>query len=552
MNVLFKQEPERNPETRRLAAPRYGTIRTLTASTESISTKSPSDLQQLSDRRKASRWQTDAWDYSEVIGEVHFASAMVGNILSRVRLFPGWITDEDLAPADIQDVDEVSDSLKADARRLLRHLGNSSGGISGLLRDAGMNLFVTGECYLVNTPKKGTFGQKQWEIRSVDELIIEGARDVYLKNSRTTRKEGYQKLDVNSIGRIWSSYPRYSDEADSSLRPLTELMNELLMTNKAVRVMLKSAMNGGILYLPDELSKAGETYDEPDDDDDLSISDEPVYDDDDDIAESLMQAMTAPIADENAASSIVPMVLRGPADSADKIKYITLTRDLPVKLQERADKVLARIISGLDVPSDIVTGVGGLKYSNASVIEDSFYKSHLEPLALLIVDSLTSIYLRPHLRAMGYSDDEVSMVTLWFDPSAIASKPSLAEAANEGYDRHLISSQSWRRTMGFSHSDRPSETELAQRLALERGLLSEQVTEAVLRRLLPGVMEELRQNSMTPAGAQLEGLLNPEPQSEDSLIEEPNNMDSTIQLGAPDRNSENRVNQQAPSQLLEP
>lgn len=509
MSLFFRQEPERNKHDK-LVAPKYATFRALTASTESINTSSKDDVTELAKRRSASTWQTKAWDYSEVIGEVHYASAMIGNVLSRIRLYPGFITDEDLSPADIQDVKDISDDLKADARRVLRNLSNGSGGMSGFLRDAGTNFFITGECYLVNNQKRS--GDRQWEIRSVDEVVVSGSSEVSIKNSRHAQTSEYTKLkSANQIGRMWVSYPRYSDEADSSLRPLVELFDELLMWHKAVRIALKSAMNGGILFLPDELDKAAETFDDGDDDADINpdAMSEVLDDDDDAISEALLEAISAPIRDEHAASSIKPLILRGPEGAGEKIRHIMLSRDMPEKFQARADKVLERIISGLDVPSDIVSGMGGLKYSNAAVIEDSFYKNHIEPLALLIVDSLTSIYLRPALRAMGYTDEDLARVVIWFDPSAVSTKPSKAESATSGYDKHLISGEAWRRSHDFSESDAPTETEIAQRLALERGLLNDQVTEALLQTLIPSILGELRGTMMTPGASAIDSLMNP-------------------------------------------
>ena len=527
---LIRPEPGKHANvTPTTGRPKYGTIRAITASATTISTTDKSELQQMTDRRKSSAWQTKAWDYTETIGELRKAGTLVGNILSRIRVYPGYVTDADLAPADIDQMDGIPDSIKADANRVLRHLGSGSGSISSLLRDAGVNLFVTGECYLVRVPKRGTHGQKQWEIRSVDEIIIENAREVYIKSTRNTKKEQYIRLDTAEIGRIWVSNPRYSDEADSAFRPLTELMDELLMWNKAVRIALKSAQNGGILYLPDELDSAGSTFDSESDEDDIDPVDMGVLDDDEDsISEALMESMTAPLRDENAASSIFPLILRGPADAADKIKHILLSRDLPEKFQERADRVLARIINSLDLPPDMLTGVGSLKYTGAQAVSESLFRDYIQPLAVVLMDAFTTVYLRPSLKALGHTDDDIARVTLWYDASEIISIPNRSDSATEGYDKSIISSEAWRRAHGFSASDAPTESELAKRMAMERGLLSEATSEMLIQELLPTLTERMREQSLSTSGL---GNLLPQDQGpiapDGALPGEP-------ELGAPD------------------
>jgi len=170
-------------------------------------------------------------------------------------------------------------------------------------------------------------------------------------------------------------------------------------------------------------------------------------------------------------------------------------------LAQRADRVLERIMQGLDVPKDVVTGLANVKYSNALQIDEALYKAHIEPLMLLIVDALTVMYLRPYLVANGYSESEVKNVCIWYDPSLVATRNDRAADADMGFDKMAVSYDSWRRAHGFSEADAPDPKEFALRLIINKGMVTPELTEALLRSVAPDVMEEIRAQSMEESGA---------------------------------------------------
>ena len=58
-------------------------------------------------------------------------------------------------------------------------------------------------------------------------------------------------------------------------------------------------------------------------------------DDTDEFEEALLQAMTEPIADEESASAVVPLLVRGPADLGEKIRLIQFERSFDPEKAER-------------------------------------------------------------------------------------------------------------------------------------------------------------------------------------------------------------------------
>jgi hypothetical protein len=503
----------------------FNAPRPLTAAAAQIKLDDKSEAEYFKSRRQSAStsWQTEAWEYYDAIGEVKYAFNLVASVVSRIRLYAAVVDNPAETPVPIRNTDIVDERLAQAAERALSRLDSAYGGQAGLLKDAALNLQVTGECYLVQVPERvGSGLPESWDIRSVDELqvdqkgnyIINPRRDVGGGNSMASTMSAGSKDIVRLpsgafVGRIWRSHPRYSMESDSSLRGLLDLCAELLLLNRTFRATARSRLNAGALYLPDGLSVAASP------DPDYPYDEEGNYNEQynpeeaaDDFEDQLIDAMTTPIKDEDSASAVVPLIIRGPAELGDKIKQFKFERSFDPALAQRADRVLERIMQGLDVPKDVVTGLANVKYSNALQIDEALYKAHIEPLMLLIVDALTVMYLRPYLIANGYSETEVAKVQIWYDPSQVATRNDRAADADMGFDKMAISFDTWRRAHGFSEADAPDSTELALRLVLTKGAIPPELTESMLNAFSPEVMKNVRAQASAATGAPIPSDVN--------------------------------------------
>ena len=501
----------------------YNTPRSLTAAAAQVRTNDKGEFEQFKARRSASSsaWQSEAWEYYDAIGEIKYAFNLVASVVSRIRIFAAAIDEPSQAPVAVNESRIVESNLAAAAQRALSRLNSAYGGQPGLLKDAALNLSVAGECYLVQMPaKRGSGEPESWDIRSVDEVIVD-PRGQYNVIGRREQNQGGNSRGTGAVaqlgskafvGRIWRSHPRYSDEADSSLRGLLDLCAELLLLNRTFRATARSRLNAGALYLPDGLSVAAQGDPEyPYDSEDGIGPGITAEEAEDEFEEQLIDAMTTPIRDEESASAVVPLIIRGPSELGDAIKQFKFERSFDPALAQRADRVLERIMQGLDVPKDVVSGMANVKYSNALQIDESLYKAHIEPLMLLIVDALTVVYLRPYLIASGYSPTEVEHITIWYDPSAVSTRNDRASDANEGFDRGAISYDSWRRAHGFSDQDAPTPNEVALRLLQQRGVLTPELTEAMLGAVSPEMMTAVRsaqqESSVAPLPPEVQEVL---------------------------------------------
>ena len=521
----------------------YSTPRTLTAAAAQIKINDKGEFEQFRIRRSAgsSAWQAEAWEYYDAIGEIKYAFNLVASVVSRIRIYAAVVDDPSETPISVRQSELVDDRLGAAAERALARLNSAYGGQAGLLRDAALNLAVAGECYLVQMPARPAYNlPESWDIRSVDEVTTDprGGFNVIGRREQSTTTQGgidkNSKLGKNAfVGRMWRSHPRFSDEADSSLRGLLDLCAELLLLNRTFRATARSRLNAGALYLPDGLSVASQgDGDFPYDSEDGIGPNFTAEEAEDEFEEQLMDAMTTPIRDEESASAVVPLIIRGPAELGDKIKQFKFERSFDPALSQRSDRVLERIMQGLDVPKDVVTGLANVKYSNALQIDEALYKAHIEPLMLLIVDALTVMYLRPYLIANGYSPEEVKNVCIWYDPSLVATRNDRALDADTGFDKMAVSYDAWRRAHGFSEADAPDPKELALRLIISKGMVTPELTEAMLNAVAPDIMGQIRQQNMQEGG-------NPIPPEIDQLL----------QGGAP---AEAPPAQAAPPPLAEP
>ena len=524
----------------------YNKDRPIVASAARISIKTDTEATSYRNRVSTARvWQEDAWTYYDRIGEVKFAFNVVGWAMSRIRLYAGVVVDPDAPPVSISDVidalreaegstDEgladsaheaivsagINLSQAVEARKVWdKAIGGSN--VSSIMRRAALNLSVPGEFVL------GLRGG-EWKVYSNAEFEVVDKDTYRIKTSSADQGELIKRTDM-TVGRVWRSHPRYEAEADSSMLGVREDCEELLLLGRVGRASSKSNLNAGILYIADEISVVSRTN--PDDGSEESeIEGDP-------LENELVAAISEPVGDESSGFNIIPLVLRGPSELAEKgIRYIPINRQVDETQLARAERALERILQGLDVPKDIVTGLANVKYSNAVQIDESMYKAHVEPLALMIADAFTDIVLRPVVSA-ALDDEVASKMVVWYDPSSIDTRTDRSEDANQGYDRHAISAAAWRDAHGFGETDAPGQDELAMRAAIERAAIPPELATALYNRLfpeltgaaresavggsegnsrIPGELQELLDGGGGPSGEQQQDMVKSEPDTQAS------------------------------------
>jgi hypothetical protein len=426
------------------------------------------EIQALRERGVDER-QMLAWRYYDAIGEIKAAYNYFAAVGSRIRFYAGYAPDGGDHPAPIGDVGHLDRSLVTAARYELAKLNNGRGGQPSFVRAMLLNLLVAGECYIVGSNNK-------WSVRSTSEVRFEQDNKVRMVISRYQRGNFMHYLPEDAfIARVWRMHPQFSDDADAAMHGVLGECGELLLINRLIRASVRSRLSAGLLYVADELRFQRSS--DPD-----GTEPEP---DVDPFEEELTLALTDPVGDSDSPSEIVPLIIRGPSQFADNgIKLIDIGRGFDAVLVQRHDQTLKRIMTGLEIPQDMITGLSNVRYSNVGAISQDFLKSYLEPMAVLIAEAITTVFLRPALIARGFDEQQVSRVQVWYDPSAVVISPDRSDAADNGYKQMLVSGAAWRRSHGFTDADAPSAEEVVRRIGLQGAVPPNAIVD-MMRELAP-------------------------------------------------------------------
>lgn len=354
----------------------FNAPRGITASAERIQVSNLTVL-----NRPYAEWQREAWIGYERVGEIHFGFNLLASLLSRVRIYPASIGEANEAPVDVRQTigrKRVSRKIADAAEAAMDDLQRAE--FASLVRAFSLNISVPGECYLVG-PCDAT--RNMWSIKSVDEIQVRPGGAILVPTRTGNQNQAPLPKDLY-IARIWRQHPRWSTEPDSSMVGVADSVQELLMLQHLVRSATRSRLNAGLLFVPDGIASAQS-----------KVSNEPVLEEPADPMEALaqqstvdpsgpfmtqlMESMMTPISDEGSASAVVPMLATGPGELGAMIRHVTFARESDQWLVDRIDSIMNRILQGIDMPKEIVTGLQHVRYcmdSNTQALTRNGWKNY--------------------------------------------------------------------------------------------------------------------------------------------------------------------------------
>lgn len=429
----------------------------LTAAGQRITRKDSESL-----RRLAQPWQTRAFAYYDILGEIKYASQFYSRMLSPLRLYAAkkdeqgeWVEiDKDNASAD----DEA-------AIEALERIQDPGGGREGLLGAYGRLMFLVGESLLFCSIDPDT-EIEQWEMLSKDELRVQD--DIYYRvKAPSLQPEEYREPaedDFEPVGddaavayRLWKRHPRYSSWADSTMEGVLDLCEELVLLTQAVRARTRSRLAGpGILFIDDVLSPPP-LEPEPDEDPES-----------DPLLNDVIEAATTAIQDEGSAAAVAPVIVRGSVPEGRSMKDLVYHLQLsdPSQLYPETGlrrELIDRIAIGLDMPPEVLTGLAAANHWSAWQVDEQTWKGHGQPLANQLVNDLNSSYYQPQLRQQIASWAEYA---IRYDAAAIINHPDRTKDAKELWDRGAIGLEALRDAAGFDEDSAPTEQDRAERIGI--------------------------------------------------------------------------------------
>lgn len=415
------------------------------------------DATRLSQIRQ--HWQPTAYDLYDAEGHLFYATNYIGSAISKIKLVAAKRAPKD-SPLSHPTV--IEDGPLAQA---VRDIQNPRGGQSGLLKQISRNIFLSGEVWMIGSDTQGIGGAKQsWEALSVEELIVTGISTQFMRR-RTPVSTPEPIPDGSLVVRIWKEHPRYFEWADSGVRSCIEVLEKIVILNRAEKAVSRSRIAGaGILGIPQELVPPNWQQQDTNAD---PMQSNPLY-------MALAESMTAPLKDDGHPASVVPLVLVGPGEMVGKITYNPLERAFDSdKSQRSITQAIEQVANTLELPKEILMGTGDATHWNAWAIREDVFQGHVQPMVEMICQALTSMYLQKALarwspetlKAAGVDDPED--IIIWYDASQLIIHPDKSEKALGLHDRLVISDAALRQENGFSEEAKPSEEEYAKRVGVK-------------------------------------------------------------------------------------
>lgn len=416
-------------------------------------------------------WQAEALAHYDKLGPCHWPAVFHGQLISPIRLYLGL---RDPQSGEITEID--------DSKGILRPLEDPGGGFASLLSNYATLRFLIGESYLLETPDEDDPDGTVFEIVSPLELRLKpgtgvGGRPEEYQRIRApglTAEELIQApdedLDLLDMGeaRVWRfhrRHPTYSDQADSPVRSLLHLYEELELLHAEARSSLRSRIaRAGILFIDGKLSFTVAGSGEDDAEAEGAADEDPEADE---LLDALIEAMMAAITDQDLPPA--PIIARVEAQFGTKLSDLFYhwkpEVDETFPSTERIDKLIGWIAQGTDLPPEVVLGFSDMNHWNAFLVDDQTWESHGRTDAVAFCQDVTEAYVRPKAQAEDMESWE--NVVCWFDPAEVTTDPDRSKNARELYIDGELSGDAYREARGWQDDDAPSDEERRRYLAIK-------------------------------------------------------------------------------------
>lgn len=380
-------------------------------------------------------FQREAWRLYDIVGELRFLAAWIGDSVSQARLYVTEISQTGEETGEVED--------EAIARLAAIPLGTGSQRDDNL-RLWGIDLAVAGEAWVVGEDAASedpggwwvlTSGQidRQGEMIAVERPLTRGGGTLSLRDGQ----------DI--LIRSWRPHPNSLAQPDSPTRSAIPPLREIELVTKRQFAELESRLTGaGLLLLPDDI-------DFPRGEGDVEgLSGFMSY---------LQRAMMAPIQNQETASAMVPIIATVPekyVEHLDKIKVLTFWSELSAELAPMKTAAIERVAAAFEIPSELLSGLGNANHWTAWAISEEGIK-RIKPYLAYIADALTRGFLHDALERIGVDDPE--RYAYAFDTAPLAVRPNRLDEALQLNDRGLLSDEETVKAGAFTPQQMPTEDE---------------------------------------------------------------------------------------------
>lgn len=360
-------------------------------------------------------WQREAWRFYHIIPELHYAANYVGAACSRVRIFIEGVNELGASTGEVTGDAEVASVVDS--------LFGGPASRASALRSIAINQTIAGECYSVGRARRGLQGDK-WYIASTTELKRRNGG--YALNFGFGAETLLKGTDL--IVRMWTPDEEWHFRADSPTQaclPILAELEELLLFEFSQ--LDSRGVAAGLVWLPAGMSNGPS---------DSSTSPQSA----DDVFNQIALASKAARTGRGVAAGVVPQFVEIPDDMIGKMQDqpMRFGSELSDKMKEYKESAIRRLAIGMNMPAEILLGMGDVNHISVWSIEESFVKIHIEPMMSLICDGLTTAYLAPLMQALG---KDPRKFRIGFDTAPLTVRASRLQDTLNLYERRIVNKQ---------------------------------------------------------------------------------------------------------------
>lgn len=446
------------------------TQKSMVASGARYQSKRPEDRAEKR-ARGGEEWQRAGWDFYDLIGEYRQAPAIKGALLSRAKL------------TVLENGEPTKNPI---ALAALAELCGGPEGQAEMMRQWGIHSSVAGEFFIV--------APKDSEIHDADAWIYAATTKVTSTVGGAWKVEGDELTGNRMIIRVWAPHPASRKKADAPTRAALPTLSELLQLRKRIAAQIDSRLSGGgVWFLPSETDFPTQPVRQ------LNVGDPAITRDSiqggsaQGLVDMLVDQGSIAINDQTSPEAMFPLIATVPGEHLDKIKDpITFWSELDKAAPKMRAELMESLARSMDVPPEVLLGAAGSNHWNAWLSDENNVKIHGEPLLKILINALTTKYLRPALSGLV---DDAAVFSFGVDTSQMRLRPNRSKEALELNDRFILSDEATLRENGFTEADLMSEEQL--RKALLRRMATGSATPelvALANRLLGVELPEIKDN----------------------------------------------------------
>lgn len=336
--------------------------------------------------RRTQDWQRRVLSYQDSIPEIGHAGNFVENVMGKVSYLV--LVDGEVEPT---------------LTRLLKKFPSGR---------ANRNMLLVGE-YVTAYKYDKEEDKIRWKVYGKKDYEAEANRPLKVKG--TDGK--FRQLDDGwQWFRVWREDTSDQYEAWSSLKPQLDVLEALYVHQLADTAVATSRLAGaGILYIPND-----EFVDMPDLD-----GGEPEPGSQAHFEMRLRDAMTDSLRNRSGEDAIVPLVMFGGAEYADAIKHVLMERpDDAEAFERRINSYRKRIGGGIELPEEVVTGMGDTNHWAGWKVDQNTWNYYLEPMGAISAEALFKNFIEELADALGISGE----VEVKIDATQAIVKPDRTDA----------------------------------------------------------------------------------------------------------------------------